>query len=242
MPRPLILCYHAVSSSWPSPLAVSEELLEEHVDALCRRGYRGATFSDAVRTDQRKSVVFTFDDAYASTLIALPILAAAGFPGTVFAVSSFAESQRLLTWPGIAEWAGSPHAHELQSLSWAQLGELQEAGWEVGSHTVTHPTLPSLEDAALQEELSSSRAAISERLGTCAAIAYPYGRADERVAAAAAAAGYTAGCTLTRLPDVDEPLRRPRVGMYPADVPWRFAVKRSPAARVAAAARLRRRG
>ena len=36
-----------------------------------------------------------------------------------------------------------------------------------------------------------------ERLGGCGTIAYPYGQADDRVAAAAARAGYTAACTLT---------------------------------------------
>ena len=245
MYRPIVLCYHAVSSSWPSSLAVSENLLERHVGALRRRGYVGLTLACAERARQdgtlpRRSVVVTFDDAYASTLRARPILDAAGYPGTVFAVTRFAESQKRMRWSGIDTWSNGEHAHELDPLGWDELSQLQDAGWEVGSHTVSHPRLPDLDDETLRAELADSRAAIARRLGTCETIAYPYGLADARVAAAARDAGYRCAVTLTTLHVTDEQHLRPRVGMYPSDAGWRARVKLSPT--FAAARRSRRLG
>ena len=40
-----------------------------------------------------------------------------------------------------SQWLDSPHAGELTPMSWDELGELSELGWELGSHTRTHPRL-----------------------------------------------------------------------------------------------------
>jgi peptidoglycan/xylan/chitin deacetylase (PgdA/CDA1 family) len=173
-------------------------------------------------------VVVTFDDGYASTLRARRVLAEAGFVATVFVVTRFIESQEVLSWPGVEEWARSPARDEMKPLTWDETEALVETGWEIGSHTVTHALLPQLGDEALERELVDSRRTLERRLGRAETIAYPYGLADERVAVAAQAAGYIAGCTLTPALTVDEPLRRPRVGFGPADDGWRAHAKLSP--------------
>ena len=78
----------------------------------------------------------------------------------------------------------------------------QDAGWEVGSHTRSHPRLSQVEDdAELADELEGSRRVCEERLGRpCQSIAYPYGDHDERVVAAAGRAGYRYGLTLPDAP------------------------------------------
>ncbi len=167
----------------------------------------------------------TFDDGYTSTLLAKPLLDSLGWPATVFAVSGFVESGRALQWPGIEEWAGGPHHAELAPLRWDALAGLRDAGWEIGSHTVSHPRLPELDDAQLEAELSLSRNAIADHLGECETIAYPYGAADRRVARASAAAGYLAACTLPIALRTDEPQLRPRVGLYSNDVGRRLWLK-----------------
>lgn len=209
-----------------------EEALSRQLRSLRRRGYEGLTVAEAERRLRagklaRRTVVVTFDDAYASTLRAGPVLEELGYPATVFVVTSFAESGELLGWPGIEQWSGGPYAEELRPLSWAELEGLRDAGWEIGSHTVTHPRLPELDDTALAAELEGSHAAIAGRLGTCDTIAYPYGLADDRVAAAARRAGYASGLTLTLAHRRDEPLLRPRTGLYPTDR-WRERIKLSP--------------
>src|SRR6185312_11961886 len=215
--RPLILAYHAVSSTWDSPLAVTEEALGRQAAHLRRRGYQGLTMAEAERLRTGgglppRSVVFTFDDGYRSTLRAADILARHGYAGTVFAVTAFPASGAHLSWPGIER----------------ELASLRDRGWEVGSHTVTHALLTAAGDAALAAELGDSRRAIAERLGDCATVAYPYGVADARVAAAAREAGYLAACTLTGAHVDDEPHRRPRVGMTSADTGPRLGAKLSP--------------
>lgn len=44
----LILCYHAVSPSWPAALSVTPDALESQLTRLARAGYRGVRFSDAL--------------------------------------------------------------------------------------------------------------------------------------------------------------------------------------------------
>lgn len=82
-------------------------------------------------------------------------------------------------------------------LSWDELRELQAAGWEIGSHTCSHPHLTTLADGDLRYELVTARKVCEHELGEeCLSIAYPYGDDDERVIAAAAAAGYRTGAAL----------------------------------------------
>src|SRR5207248_4743496 len=107
------------------------------------------------------------------------------------------------------------------------------AGWEVGSHTATHPLLPDLDDAVLEDELAGSRATIERRLGSCETLAYPYGRADERTAAAAARAGYLAAFTLGRAHRPDEPRRRPRLDLRSVDDGLRLRLRLSGGAALA---------
>jgi len=234
MKAPYVLCYHAVSASWPARLAISESLLAKQLGILAGRGFTGLTLVDAERrraagTLPARSLVVTFDDAYESTLRAKPILDDLGFPATVFAVTSFPDSGRPLSWPGVEEWARGAWSAEMTPLGWDALEALAGAGWEIGSHTATHPRLPDISDDALDEELGRSRETIAARLGNCSTIAYPYGLADGRVARAAGNAGYAAGVTLTPVHRVDEPLRRPRIGLNRRDTGLRLQTKLSPA-------------
>jgi peptidoglycan/xylan/chitin deacetylase (PgdA/CDA1 family) len=230
----LVLCYHAVSERFPAPLSVTPEALERQVALLARAGYRGVTFAEAVAEPEGKMAALTFDDAYLSVLeLGKPILDAAGFRATVYAPTGYLDTpERPLSWDGIENWIGGEHESELLPMSWDQLGGLADEGWEIGSHTVTHPHLTRLDDDALRRELSESRATVEERLGRpCPTIAYPYGDHDERVVAAAGAAGYAAAGTLpARLPRA-RPLAWPRIGIYHSDDERRFKLKVSRAMR-----------
>jgi peptidoglycan/xylan/chitin deacetylase (PgdA/CDA1 family) len=169
----------------------------------------------------------TFDDAFASVIeLALPVLAALGIPGTVFAPTAFMSSRQPMSWPGIERWANTSDAHELTSMCWDDLGVLADHGWEIGSHTRTHPRLTELDDERLVAELAGSRSEFSEELGReCTAIAYPYGDVDDRVALRARQTGYRAGGALGRSLRRSDPHREPRIGIYNIDSGWRFRLK-----------------
>lgn len=226
----LVLCYHAVSEDWSADLSITPDALERQLRWLVGRGYVGAAFTEAVTAPPApRTVAVTFDDAYRSTLThAAPVLARVGLPGTVYAPTGWVGADRPMTWPGIEQWLGGPHEHELLPLGWDGLRELAEAGWEVGSHTCSHPHLTQCDDATLARELAESRAACEAGMGLpCPSIAYPYGDCDERVRRAAAAAGYTTGAGLPTTPRDQGALEFPRIGIYLGDAPWRFRLKAS---------------
>jgi peptidoglycan/xylan/chitin deacetylase (PgdA/CDA1 family) len=231
----LVLCYHAISQRFPAPLSVTPEAFERQLQLLSRAGYRGVTFEEAVQSPSGRTVAITFDDAFLSVLrLAKPLLDAAGFPASVYAPTSYLDTpERPLLWDGIDQWHGGEHEHELLPMSWDQLGELAEADWEIGSHTCTHPHLHQVrDDAELRAELVESKATVEERLGRpCTTLAYPYGEYDERVVAAAGAAGYAAAGTLPARLHPARPLAWPRVGIYRGDDERRFRLKVSPVVR-----------
>jgi peptidoglycan/xylan/chitin deacetylase (PgdA/CDA1 family) len=137
-----------------------------------------------------------------------------------------------MVWPGIDQWLGGPHEHELVPMSWDELGGLADRGWEVGSHTCSHPRLTQTDDALLAGELRQSKKRCEEALGgECTSLAYPYGDHDARVVAATGAAGYRFAATLPTRLDAAGALEVPRVGVYHQDGTRRFRLKVSPVLR-----------
>jgi peptidoglycan/xylan/chitin deacetylase (PgdA/CDA1 family) len=229
----LILCYHAVSPIWPAELSLSPESLAEQLEYLAGRGYRGITFTEAVLGEVAgKAIAITFDDGYASTFrLARPILERFGMPGTVFVPTDYIGGGPM-SWPGIDQWIGGDHEKELLPMSWDDARELADAGWEIGSHTKSHPRLTEIPDDQLAEELVESRRTCEERLDRpCQSIAYPYGDHDDRVVAATSRAGYSSAATLPSRTPVPAPLAWPRVGVFYHDSMRVFRVKVSPTMR-----------
>jgi peptidoglycan/xylan/chitin deacetylase (PgdA/CDA1 family) len=61
-------------------------------------------------------------------------------------------------------------------LTWAQAREMASAGVEIGSHTVSHPILTTLDDGTLRDELVESKRRVETELGReCLSFAYPNG-------------------------------------------------------------------
>jgi peptidoglycan/xylan/chitin deacetylase (PgdA/CDA1 family) len=200
------------------------------VRALLKRGYRAARFTDALTQDSGGRVfAVTFDDAYASVVsLAFPVLSQLGVPATVF-VPTRADRNGVRDWEGIREWSDTPWGNELSGASWSQLKELVAGGWEIGSHTRTHPDLTNATDEELHAELAGSRKDCEAELGApCTSIAYPYGRFDQRVEQSSRRAGYQVGAGLA----VEGAYGRsrqvmcwPRLALYGKDEPARFWTK-----------------
>jgi peptidoglycan/xylan/chitin deacetylase (PgdA/CDA1 family) len=72
-----------------------------------------------------------------------------------------------------------------------------DAGWELDSHTLTHPDLTTLPGAELKREVAGSRRRLQELFGVPVDFfCYPAGRYDDEAIAAVKSAGY-AGATTT---------------------------------------------
>jgi peptidoglycan/xylan/chitin deacetylase (PgdA/CDA1 family) len=230
----LVLCYHALSHTWEADLSTTPERFERQVELLLKHGYRGVGFTEAVCSPKENKVLaITFDDAYRSVVqIALPILEQLGVPATVFVPTDHIGTSGAMQWPGIDRWLNGPFERELMPMSWAEIQSLAAAGWEIGSHTCSHPHLTQLDNAALEDELARSKAACEEHVsGACTSLAYPYGDVDARVVAATAKTGYATAAALPRRLGSRDLLEWPRVGVYRIDGDLRFRLKVSPALR-----------
>lgn len=239
MPRPVVLCYHAVSQTWAHVLSVSPQVLDRQLTSVLRRGYTAVRADDVVRGRGRLLHV-TFDDGFRSVRNALPVLTRLGVPSTVFVCSAYVDEGRLFDKvPGSTERIDPS---ELQTVDWDDLRGLVQAGVEIGSHTHVHPHLTSLSDAELKSELSLSRERIEEALGRpCRLLAYPYGDCDARVEAAARAAGYE-GAFRASGPDAGlKPFAYPRIAVSGLDTPFRLWLRSSRLGGTGLVARGRRR-
>jgi peptidoglycan/xylan/chitin deacetylase (PgdA/CDA1 family) len=81
-------------------------------------------------------------------------------------------------------------------LAPADVGRLVADGHLIGFHTRDHHALPTLTDEELAAALRDGREGVAQAAGAAVdTIAYPHGKADARVAAAARAAGFAVGYT-----------------------------------------------
>jgi peptidoglycan/xylan/chitin deacetylase (PgdA/CDA1 family) len=84
----------------------------------------------------------------------------------------------------------------LDALTWDEIRELNRAGIEIGSHTVSHPVLTRVKPGELFRELVSSKERLESELSREVDLfCYPNGDMDKRIRSAVAAAGYRAAVT-----------------------------------------------
>jgi peptidoglycan/xylan/chitin deacetylase (PgdA/CDA1 family) len=223
--RPLVLCYHSVSDDWCHDLAVTVSSFERQVTGL-RRRFSPLTASQ-ILDGPRKGLHVTFDDAYRDILQIAPLLDELEIRPTVFAATGFADEGRPLNVPELIEEANA-RPQRLATMQWSDLGELTERGWEIGSHTISHPHLPALSDHELERELVESRERIESQLGRpCRLLAYPFGDHDRRVQELARRTGYAAAFGLWTGTHAKNRWALPRIDLYRNDSPIRARLKTS---------------
>ena len=104
-----------------------------------------------------------------------------------------------------------------ENLTWAQVREMSENGWEFGSHTRGHIILSHEPHALVLGELCESREEIHHRLGVYpTALAYPDGQYNDTTCCLAAEAGYDIAFTCNEgLCRLGSPrLTLPRLGIH----------------------------
>jgi peptidoglycan/xylan/chitin deacetylase (PgdA/CDA1 family) len=187
-----ILMYHVVGVASPGAaypaLFVAPDLFAAQMRALRAAGWTAVTLDEAYRSWHggpglpSKALVVSFDDGYSGQSTAA------------------ARTLRELGWPGVLDLEVH-NLHVAGGLHALQVRRMLAAGWELASHTLTHPDLTTVDPARLHRELAGSRALLAERFGVPVRFfCYPAGRYDARVEAAVRAAGY-AGAT-TEVPGI----------------------------------------
>lgn len=188
----VVLCYHRLEGKAGGALSIEPALFEKHMQELKDKGLSVISMQDflAWRRGEKsipaRSVLITIDDGYVSGLdVGVPVLKKYGFPATFFVYLDYINKGG-------------------KSVTWAQLGQLRDAGFEIGSHTVSHQDLRKKHAKSkiatyeewLKDEVQRSKETIEEQLGIkCASIAYPFGHHNAKVQEAVKAAGYDVGFT-----------------------------------------------
>lgn len=122
------------------------------------------------------AVLINFDDGYESVFTnAFPIMQARNIRATSYIVTSYVGQQEMVTWDDCRM--------------------LNDAGWDIGSHSHTHPNMTLLTAAEIDKELTTARDLLMAHDLTRAAnfVAYPYGTNNELVQARMAANQMTLG-------------------------------------------------
>ncbi len=162
------------------------ERFRRDLQQLLTGGYESVTFSDLAndRPLPPKPVIITFDDGYASVFSeALPIMQETGFTGVVYLPVNYIGKDN--NWD--VQFGGKVYRH----LSADQILMLQENGFEIGSHGMSHRMLLHLDDRHLEYELAESRDMLEKLTGqTVVSVSYPFGRFNRRVVQSAREVGY----------------------------------------------------
>ncbi len=187
-----ILFYHRVSDD-RDPLAIAPARFAAQMSDLRQRGYDALDVVAAMDALRRREpidrlVALSFDDGYRDVAEhALPVLERHGFSATVFVAPAVVDGSAAYSWYG----------EQPPVLGWSEITAL-DAGpvLRFEAHTLTHPDLTALGDAAAEREIAGSRAALEARLGRrVRAFCYPAGLYGTRERALVARAGFELATT-----------------------------------------------
>jgi len=183
-----ILMYHYVRVAAPGDklgfgLSVTPDNFAAQMAWLSAHGYTPVTMRDAVlmiekqRPSPEKPIALTFDDAYADFYTAaVPILQRYGFTATSYVPT------RLV---GLPDY-----------LTWDQVVELDQQGFEMAAHTEFHVGLGRANLARARTEISGSMADLESHLGhPVTDFCYPYGSFDPQVVQLVKQSGFLSATT-----------------------------------------------
>jgi peptidoglycan/xylan/chitin deacetylase (PgdA/CDA1 family) len=185
-----VLGCHRVAANGPLKpgLDVSPDWLRE----VAKLPYRFLTVEESLRLPHDDDVLaLTFDDGDPSIgSNALPVLAQLGIKATAFVIV---------------------HPDEPAPAFWR---DLRAAGWEIGSHSLTHPGLDFLDASQARAEIRDSKLRLEDLLHTpIRGFAFPYGRFGRREIDLACEAGYE--YAVTTLPWLPPSSRSDGIRMVP---------------------------
>jgi len=123
-----------------------------------------------------KPVIITFDDGYQDVYDnAIPVMQEYGQVATLFI---------------IANAVGPVY------MNWDEIKKADKMGFEIGSHTLSHPRLTDFSDSGLKKEIEGSRVTLENALGKKVNFfCYPYGIFNQRVMDVVKSSGYKGAIT-----------------------------------------------
>jgi peptidoglycan/xylan/chitin deacetylase (PgdA/CDA1 family) len=156
---------------------IAEDTFRDQLTWLAQQGFRGLSVDEALSRRDPKAVVITFDDGSETDLLsAAPALAKLGFSATFYVTTGF--------------------LHRPGYLSKQQLRELAASGFDIGSHSISHPYLSDLSRDELRREILQSKDELEQILGKPVVhFSCPGGRWSREAASIARSGGYRSVCS-----------------------------------------------
>jgi peptidoglycan/xylan/chitin deacetylase (PgdA/CDA1 family) len=176
------LVYHALG---PAPagaafpgLYVSYGDFKAEMAWLHSHGYQAVTIDEVMKawyhggTLPAKPIVITFDNGYPEQVTFAPkVLSRYGWPGVLFEITE-------------------------EHLRPAEIRPVIALGWEVDSHSATHPDLTALSGKELEYQVAASRRYLRRKFGVASDnFCYPSSEYDAATIAAVKEAGYVGAVT-----------------------------------------------
>ncbi len=190
-----ILAYHCFSEDRPDKMTVSAGEFERQMRYMKENGYRTISLEELLDFMEFKapvperSFLVTIDDGWESSYrIAFPILRKYGFTAAYFVHTDFIGGKG-------------------RGLSWSQLKEMSDRGFEIQNHTRSHRNLTVVGKGetyeqylqAAIEEILDAEEVIERHIGMKPRyFAYPYGETNDLVTSVIKKLGYRAAFTVER--------------------------------------------
>lgn len=182
---PILMYHHVEENPIESNYRISAARFEEQMKLLHDWEYTTITTQMLVEAITHgyplppRPIIITFDDGNLDNYTtAFPIMQKYGFTGVLYVVANYI---------GAANY-----------MNGAQIVEMYNAGWEIGSHSVSHLDLIALDPERQRYEIVGSREILQERLGVpVMTFAYPFGSNSSGVVDYVKYAGYIAGMGAT---------------------------------------------
>lgn len=208
-----IFTYHALADELGfNATTVTPARFAEQMDALADAGYISERLDGIAPSSHETAITVTFDDGYTSVIdVALPVIRQHSGRATVFVPTAYVG--RRATWDVGA-------IRKRLHMDWSALRELHTAGWEIGSHGVSHRALTDMPEDEAYHELIVSRNEIEQKIGApVTSVSYPFGAFTPRIARITQEAGYRRAVTMQpgSVTTASFRLRTPRWPVYRFD-------------------------
>lgn len=164
----LSVILHDISELNYSNIDIPKNEFEKLCSLVYSKGFRFVSAKEYFQSNFKENLIIcTFDDAYQNVYdLGLPILSKYGFTATVFVCSDYIN---------ISNSWNKKDKKNRKHLDLQNLKDLENQGWEIGSHGTNHFSFLRLDTEQILGTLSNSKNELEKHFKNVVSFAYPYG-------------------------------------------------------------------